>query len=264
MKKNKVQRTASTKEAMAQQYVEVTLDDMEKFLKRSFHVLRPKQSINRGEVCYDLTVSKNVGIRVWTSIHRGRDQGAKLGQDSIKVGLISVAKLGAPLTGGKLPIVKRTQNWRTNLGDLIEDAMEMYEEKPEYWDARPQHGAAAVEKEDRFIEDEKTEEESARDEDGEGDGPDEPEYRSKHLRAIGNWSKLPNGAWGIAVADADAQPGDTLMVQRQNGTSSKATLGKPMGRGYGGKLLFEADTGRARYANTQDELCAYVDRLRNK
>jgi hypothetical protein len=120
---------------MAAQFTEVTLEDMEKFLKRAFRILRPKKGDTRAEVYYDLSLSHNVVIRVWTSISELRGVGAGVGQDAIRVQLISL-RSQRPLMKGKAPIVKRTQNWRSSLQEKIEDMIEAYEEKDEYWEAR--------------------------------------------------------------------------------------------------------------------------------
>ena len=121
--------------AMAARFTEVTLEDMEKFLRRGFRALRPKKGDERREVFFDLFLSPNVQIRVWTSIGAGRDVGAEKGADAIRVQLRS-NRLNRPLMKGKAPIVKRTQNWRTNLQKLIEDYVETYEEKEDYWEDR--------------------------------------------------------------------------------------------------------------------------------
>lgn len=153
--------------AMAAQYTEVSLDEIEKFLKRSFRVLRPVQDVSRGEVLYDLKLGKFVGIRVWTSVHRGQSSGAGAGQDAIRVGLISLKDKG-PLERGKLPIVKRTQNWRDSLTDKIEDCIEKYEEKDEFWEAWAETRKRQGDPE-RVMHEQEREEERVRDEDGEGD-----------------------------------------------------------------------------------------------
>lgn len=124
------------KQAMAAEFTEVSLDDMEKFLKRSFRVLRPKRVTDRGEVVYVLHLGKFVGVKILTSIRPGSGVGADVGQDAIRVGLISL-KDGGPLErlkNGKFPIVKRTQNWRDSLKDRIEDCIETYEDKEDYWE----------------------------------------------------------------------------------------------------------------------------------
>lgn len=121
------------KKAMAAQYTEVSLEDMEKFLKRGFRALRPKQKVKNREVIFDLKVGDAVGVRVWTSIRPGSGMGAERGADAIRVQLVSLKDDG-PLERGKAPIVKRTQKWRNSLKDRIEDMIEKYEDKEEFWE----------------------------------------------------------------------------------------------------------------------------------
>jgi len=129
---------------MAAQFTEVTLEDMEKFLRRAFRALRPKKGEERKEVYFDLSLSDHVAIRVWTSIGVGRASGAGVGQDAIRLVLISKEK-NRPLMTGKAPIVKRTQNWRDSLQDRIEDYIEVYEDREGYWESRA--GAPAPQEE---------------------------------------------------------------------------------------------------------------------
>ena len=120
---------------MAAQYTEVTLQDMETFLKRAFHALRPRQSTHNREYYYDLELSDAVVIRVWSSVQQQSGSGAGVGEDAIRVQLMG-SKTKRPLMKGKAPIVKRTQGWRTSLQNRIEEMIETYEEKHDYWDGR--------------------------------------------------------------------------------------------------------------------------------
>ncbi len=129
---------------MAAQYTEISLEEMETFLKRAFRALRPKQGVQRGEYYYDLKLSDHVIVRVWTSIQRGSQSGAGVGQDAIRVQLMGV-QVERPLMKGKAPIVKRTQGWKNTLQGKIEDMMETYEEKPDYWDSRGSGSSAPAE-----------------------------------------------------------------------------------------------------------------------
>jgi len=134
-------------------YVEVTLKEMETFLKRGFRALRPEEGSFRGQVIYDLSLSPSVVIRIYTSIMKsGYSAGA--GDDSIRVVFLGV-KIDKPLVGGSF-LVKRTNNWRNSLQDKIEEYLELYEEKAEYWDQRGNaapgsKGPPASDKQIKFI-----------------------------------------------------------------------------------------------------------------
>jgi hypothetical protein len=114
--------------AMAAQFTEVSLDDMRTFLKRAFHALEPqKDEINRGEIVISLPLSDRVSVKVFTSVHHGAEQAAGVGDDAIRVGLY---RDGRPLKSGKWPIVKRTQGWKENLRERVEDMMEKADSDP--------------------------------------------------------------------------------------------------------------------------------------
>lgn len=139
---------------MAAQYTEISGQEMEVFLKRAFRALRPTQGIQNKEIYYDLKLSPQVAIRVWTSI-RPWGASAGVGEDAIRVQFLGV-KVNRPLVSGKAPIVKRTQNWRNSLQDKIEEYLELYEEKSEYWDGRGgaepgSKGPSASDKQVKFI-----------------------------------------------------------------------------------------------------------------
>jgi len=118
-------------------FTQITLRDMDSYLKRAFRALKPRASVVRGEIAYDLFLNEThtIGVRVFTSIGQGREQAAEQGADAIRVGFFNYAG-NHPLISGKFPIVKRTQGWRDSLKDRIEDFMEMYEEKEDYWESR--------------------------------------------------------------------------------------------------------------------------------
>jgi len=129
---------------MAAQYTEISLEEMETFLKRAFRALRPKQGVYRNTYYFDLKLSDSVAIRVWSSIKRHSQSGADVGESSIKILLVS-AQMGRPLMKDKSPIVKRTQGWKNSLQGKIEDMMETYEDKPDYWDSRGSGRSAPAE-----------------------------------------------------------------------------------------------------------------------
>lgn len=121
---------------MAATYTPVSLDEIEQFLKRAFRVLKPHMGPNvRGEATIDLNLSDSVIVRVYTSVAYGGSSAAGVGSDAIRVGLYS-AKLNRPLKSGKLLIVKRTQGWRDNLRERIEDEVADYDAREDYWESR--------------------------------------------------------------------------------------------------------------------------------
>jgi len=121
---------------MAAQYTEISLEEMETFLKRAFRILRPVQGVFQNEYYYDLKVGDAVGIRVWTSVKTYSGVGARAGADLIKVQLVSL-KDHKPLEGGKIKredTIKRTQGWRDGLRDRVENFVEKYEDNDEFWE----------------------------------------------------------------------------------------------------------------------------------
>lgn len=124
-------------EAMAAQYTPISITEMDTFLRRAFRALRPTRSVQRGEVVYDLFITPAIGVRVWTSISPHSDFAAGVGSDAIRVQYYHMAK-NHPLQRGKAPIVKRTQGWRDNLKDRIEDCLELYEQREAEFEARRQ------------------------------------------------------------------------------------------------------------------------------
>lgn len=113
---------------MAAVYTKFSLEDIERFLKRGWRALRPRQGTQR-EIYYDLKLSSKAFIRVWSSIYPGQTEVRGKERRPMRVQLLSGAVLskGRPLTRGKAPIVKRTQNWRNSLQNRIEDYIELFE-----------------------------------------------------------------------------------------------------------------------------------------
>jgi hypothetical protein len=112
---------------MAAQFTQVSLEDIVVFLKRAFHALEPQRQINvRGETAIELPLSDKVAILVFTTVGYGGASAAGVGADAIRVGLY---RNGRPLQSGKLPIVKRTQGWKDNLRERVEDALERYDDR---------------------------------------------------------------------------------------------------------------------------------------
>lgn len=116
-------------------YVEIQLEEIDKYLKRAFRVLRPRAKVGfKGEIVYDLFLSENVIIRIFTSIFRGREKVRSVGKDSIKIGLLSAS--GKPFEAGTLPHINRTIGWRDSLRKKIEAAMEDYDDREGYLEYR--------------------------------------------------------------------------------------------------------------------------------
>jgi hypothetical protein len=115
------------------EYTQVSLDEMDKFLRRTFRALRPKPGVEFRNVVYDLHLSPNVAIRVWTSIREGQEVVKDVGERPIKVQFVNL-RTGRPLLEGKAAIVKRVKGWRDNLEDRVEELIEKYEENPSAWE----------------------------------------------------------------------------------------------------------------------------------
>lgn len=128
--------TSLLKKNAASTYVSISLHDFEKFLYRGYRALSPKKYESRGEIVFDLQLSDFVFVRVYSSLRRDSGMGAGVGGDAIRVGLVDLQ--GRPLMAGKMSRVYRTTNWTDNLRKLIDEMMETYEDRTEYWDGRAQ------------------------------------------------------------------------------------------------------------------------------
>jgi len=122
---------------MSATFTQITIKEIDDFLKRAFRVMRPRPAPNAwgGELTRDLSLSDKVSIRILTSVHEGTEQAAGRGSDAIRVQSWSKRRNG-PLKGGKMPIVKRTQNWRDSLRARVEDLMEEYDDQTAMWESR--------------------------------------------------------------------------------------------------------------------------------
>lgn len=123
--------TQATKRA-GTQFVQFSLEEMAKFLTRSYHALKPEKGADRGEIFYDLSLSDKVAIRVWTSIGVGYSTARPMGGDAIKVQLRQKGPSGKILYQGA--IVKRTQGWKDSLQDRISETMEEYDSNEAFYD----------------------------------------------------------------------------------------------------------------------------------
>jgi hypothetical protein len=117
---------ATIKKAMAAQFTPITAEEMEKFILRGFRALKPKRATNGSELVYLLTIEGNIGIKVETSISVSGTEVREVGSDAIRVIYFHLGRM-KPLIAGKAPIVKRTQGWKTNLQDRIEEVIEEHE-----------------------------------------------------------------------------------------------------------------------------------------
>lgn len=135
---------------MAAQYTDITLEELEGYLKRAFRALRPKQFICKGEYCYLLSLSEHVRIQIFTAISRGQTSSRGVGTDTIKLQLVG-GPSNRPLLAGKGSSLsmKRTQGWKNTLQDRIEDLVELYEDRQAYWEQRA--GGDAPEKREEEV-----------------------------------------------------------------------------------------------------------------
>lgn len=196
---------------MAATYTEISIEDMEKFLKRGFRALRPKQVLKNGEVVFDLGLSQNVAIRVYTSIRPSSGMGAGKGSDSIKI-LLWGPKLNRPLTSGKAaPIVKRTEGWRNSLQDRIEGMMELYEEKEKYWEER---GVGVVAPPKDYDQDDRGTDQE--------DQEEAPQAPSGEL-LTGTFTRLRDGSWGAKIT-GKGSPGARALLETKGGRKVPVTL----------------------------------------
>lgn len=124
---------------MAATFTPVTLTDLKKSLKRTFSSMPFKESADRGEIVLDMEITDNVGIRVFTSVGKGREDAAGHGEDAIRVLMWNLHKrrpMKSKALGGKAVAVKRTQGWRDTLRRRVEDVLEEYYDDSEGWEAR--------------------------------------------------------------------------------------------------------------------------------
>ena len=119
---------------MAVQFVEVTIEDMRRALKRRFRAYRPRESVQNGMYIFDLKIDDHVAVRVWTSIPTHKGKGHAVGESSIKVQLVSLQR-GIPLMSkkNKFPIVQRSKNWPDNLEERINKAQLKFNESADFW-----------------------------------------------------------------------------------------------------------------------------------
>jgi hypothetical protein len=234
----------------AAQFTPPTLEEMSKFILRSWRALRPKQGTERREVYYDLGLSENVIIRIWTSIGAGQETAAGVGSDAIRIQIL--AKKGGrswPLLKGKSPIVKRTQGWKNNLQDRVEDYLELYEEKEAVFEAQATGVPVRTPAPDQDKGDpEEEEREQEEREEAQQQPTPEPE-RNDRPEANATFTKLKSGDWGLRI-QGDVKSGDRVLAKRQSGQAQVLTVGEIVWRGQDhGSFITVSTIGRARTAS---------------
>lgn len=129
---------------MGDRYVEITREDMENFIKRSYRPYRPKEGRTGDILTFTLRMGPNVGLRIHTSLSVGRTEVRGVGDDAIEVFLVSLKLTGrreylmnrSTLKKNGIVLVMRTKNWRSALDDRVDKLIDMYEDSPEYWEKR--------------------------------------------------------------------------------------------------------------------------------
>lgn len=250
------------KRAMAAQFTEVTFEDMEKFLKRGWRALRPKQGNYKGEICFDLHLSPNVAVRVLTSIGVRGGAAADVGQDAIRVTLF-MPKGNRPMLTGKWPTVRRTQGWRGNLQDRIEDMIQTYEEREGYFEGRaggePRNlplpladydpELEMVNEEIESRERQKREEELRREreqQERQAPRPNQGPVKATFTRY--------NGDWALRIL-GPASPGDQAIATRADGRSQSLTVGRILWKGRDnrtGEFVTLAEISRGSRSASED------------
>lgn len=272
---------------MPAQYTEVTLEDMEQFLKRAFRALRPKEGRTpKGEIYFDLFLSDDVVVRVWSSIYRGVSRGA--GQDMIRVQLLNLkAERERHSTAST---VRRTQNWRNGLQDRVEDMLEKYEDEEAYWEntvkapsreetlAPPPDGVKGPPpSESQVAYALKLIKGAPSDFDwsqfGFSGPPDEEGVKSLSGKSVSkmidllktsgppavhggpvgvaSFTKLRSGDWGLRGRGFNE--GDSVTVTKRDGSKAVLQVGKIVYRAPDGSVIAEIDKSSRRYASDLDE-----------
>ena len=122
-------------------YVNVTVEDIEAFLRRAFRAYKPlKRGVFKNEVFIAMPIDNWARIEVMTAVSAQAVSGRGVGEDAIRITLLGPK---GPLHRAKFfTRVHRTQNWRDNLRERIETALEYYEDKITEWRVNrgPQQG----------------------------------------------------------------------------------------------------------------------------
>ncbi len=133
-----------------ERYVEITKEEMEKFIKNSYRPYRPKPVQVGHQLAFVLKLSNDVGIRVHTSLSYGRTEARGVGEDAIEVFLVSMhhgpndrksyLMSKATLRKNGVTFVMRTKSWRSALDDRVDKLIDIFEGNPEYWNNRAKGG----------------------------------------------------------------------------------------------------------------------------
>lgn len=208
---------------MAATFTEITLDDFDKFLKRAFRALKPRQIVCSGhEYCYTLQLSPNVRIMIRTAITRGQTTTREVGTDTVKLQLVGGTS-NRPLLAGKgsALTMKRTQGWKNTLQNRVEDLVEVYEERLDYWESRATGAPTprVPEQDDRDT-----------DLDESQDEPPPPSERPPEGPVYGTFSRLRNGDWGAKI-EGRGFPGGRAILETKSGGKKPVTLGQQVWKG---------------------------------
>lgn len=219
------------------EYTEISLEEFETFLKRSFRALRFKRGEERGEAHYIARMDDGRSImKVYSSISEHGNRGRDVGQDTIKVVLLY------PGPKRKYTPVKRVKGWRSNLQDRIEEALEAYEDYrtselasnavgPQ--DAGDPQSPPVVEEKSHGLQDPPQPAPEPH--------TDSKEQRSPERPRI-TFTKWHGQDWAVRIVDpspGEVQPGSHLMVTRANGNAVPITTGQLLTRGR------DRDSGQA-------------------
>jgi len=272
-------------------YVEITLEEMHQFLMRAFRALRPRQGEYEGSVYYDLSLSPNVSVRVYTSIRKGTGVVRGIGEKPITLLLYSLERKRPLMAKGRIPFAKRTLNWRDTLKDRIEDLIELYEEDEDGWERRAVDGHGKGEDKapppDGVVGPPPSDSQVAYalrviheapsnfdwDQFGLSGPPDEAtlrQFSSKSVskmidlikaaspapvqagpQGVATFAKLRSGDWGLR--GVNLTEGDSVAVTKRDGSKVVVQVGRVVFRNPDGSCLAEVAKSSRRFAADLDE-----------
>lgn len=112
--------------------VTITFEEFQKYVTRAFRAFRPQHVVLDTQHAWILSLSPRIKVAIHSSIYAS-GMSAPSGTQPIKVGFMfakgtTPGAALAPLHGKESwAIVKRTDNWRDNLEDRVNDCIEKYE-----------------------------------------------------------------------------------------------------------------------------------------